>query len=134
MGDYSKYFEIIVTTATDAVVVIDCDSTIVYANPALSDVFGYTARALFGSPLTMLMPDDMGAIHMRSLNRYLKTGERHVQWGCVRLTGLHRDGRSIPLEVSFSEYQDDTDHVFIGIMRTMSEHYRVNNAIGSLPV
>ncbi|MBX0302928.1 PAS domain S-box protein [Haloarcula salinisoli] len=106
----------IVENITDAIVIIDATSTVRFANPAVERVFGYSPSELVDGPLTRLMPDRFREAHDAALDRYLRTGERTMDWQAVELTGQHRDGREIPISVSFSEFEQKGEPRFIGVI------------------
>src|SRR6202011_5747791 len=94
---------IVIETATDAVVSIDEDSQILLANPAMARVFGYEPSEVIGQALTMLMPGFMHELHKTSLQRYLATGQKRINWQGVELIGLRKNREEFPVEVSFGE-------------------------------
>src|SRR5215469_9179286 len=97
-------FNTLLETATDGIISIDDKSTIRYANPAAGRMFRYKPAEMAGKDLTSLMPERLRQIHLSSVERYITTGQRHVDWGALELTGLHRSGREFSIEVSFAEY------------------------------
>jgi PAS domain S-box-containing protein len=107
--------------AADGVVTIDTRSRILFTNPALERMFGYTRAELLGHPLTLLMPDDFRPRHTAALARYLETGQRTLSWDGVELTGRHKSGRDIPIEVSFAEGSTAGERFFTGIIRDLSK-------------
>jgi len=59
------------------------------------------------------------------LRRYLNSGRRNIPWTGVALPGLTKDGREIPLEISFGEFLDDEGRrVFSGFVRDVSDRER----------
>ena len=111
----------IAANSADAIVIIDSDSQIHFANQAVDEHFGYTPSELQGNPLTRIMPERHRERHLTTITNYLTTGERTVNWSNVEFSGLHRDGTEIPLSISFGEYEQDEEQRFIGIMRDMTE-------------
>ena len=121
----SASFEALADSATDAIVIIDESSIITFANPAVERVFGFSRAELIGQPLDTLMPERLRAAHHRGIARYLQTGRRHISWSSVALDGKRKDGREIPLEISFGEFVDeDGRRLFSGFMRDVSERVR----------
>jgi PAS domain S-box-containing protein len=110
-------FNILAETATDGIISIDDQSTIRYVNPAAGQMFGYELAEMLGKNLTSLMPERLRQIHLTSVRRYVTTGQRHIGWGAVELTGLHKSGREFPIEVSFAEDIGNSRHFFTGIVR-----------------
>jgi PAS domain S-box-containing protein len=110
--------------AADAIIVIDAASVIHFINRAAEKIFGYPVRELLGQNLTKLMPDYLRHAHRAGFERYLSTGERHINWSGVELPGLHRDGHEIALEISFGEFVEDGARYFTGIARDITERKR----------
>lgn len=80
----------------------------------------------------MLMPVHFRELHKTALARYVATGQKHFSWQGALLTGLHRNGTEIPLEVSFGELADGGHHLFTGIVRDLSEKRAAEEAHGVL--
>src|SRR5215212_5194434 len=118
------HFRAIAETTSDAIIVIDNGSTVLFVNAAAEEIFGYTVAEMTGAPLTMLMPDHLRRVHKAALRRYVETGHKHTSWAGVELPGLHRSGREIPLEISFSEFIKDGRRFFTGIVRDITERKR----------
>jgi PAS domain S-box-containing protein len=113
--------EAISENSADAILIIDADSRIRFANPAVEDHFGYTASELQGERLTTIMPARHREQHLAGIEKYLQTGERSVNWSNVEFSGLHKDGTEVPVSVSYSEFKQDGEPRFLGIIRDISE-------------
>ncbi|MDX6385574.1 MAG: hypothetical protein QOK48_3147 [Blastocatellia bacterium] len=120
LTDLYKISRVIADTASDAIITIDESSTICFVNHATEKIFGYSQAELLGQSLTMLMPDYLRHVHRTGLQRYVETGQRHLSWDAILLPGLHRNGKEIPLEVSFGEFIENGRRFFTGIARDIS--------------
>ncbi|HEX4006376.1 MAG TPA: PAS domain S-box protein [Acidobacteriaceae bacterium] len=120
---------VILEAANDAVLSMDEKGAIVLANPATQSMFGYDPVDLVGKPLTILMPATMRKLHEAGYQRYLATGERHLNWHGVEVTGLHKDGREFPAEVSFGEMTRGGHRVFIGLIRDISKRKQAEDKL-----
>ena len=125
LQDSEIRFRTVAQTACDAILLIDQSSTLLFVNRATEQIFGYPPEQLIGQNLTMLMPGYLRHVHQAGMNRYLKTGKKHLHWESIELPGLHQSGREIPLEVSFGEFTRDGVHFFTGFARDISERKRV---------
>ena len=105
----------------DAIVTIDTDSRIRFANPAVERLFGYEPAELEGEPLAKLMPDREHEAHRRALGRYFETGERTMDWSRIELPGKHRNGTEFALSVSFGEFEEDGNRRLVGVMRDVTD-------------
>ena len=122
-------FRTLAQTASDAIITIDQQSLIIFVNPAAEQVFGYTVEEMLGQDLTMLMPEYLRHLHKGGLGRYAETGERHIAWEAVELPGLHKDGREVPLELSFGEFMRNGKRFFTGVARDITERKRAEEAL-----
>jgi PAS domain S-box-containing protein len=120
-----RQFRAISENSTDAIVIIDTESRIRFANPAVETYFGYTPNELRGEPVTTLMPERHRESHRSAIERYVETGERTVDWSNVEFSGRRKDGTELPLSISYSEFRQDGEQRFIGIMRDVSERTRL---------
>jgi PAS domain S-box-containing protein len=111
---------LVLETASDAVVTMDENGVIRFANPATLRIFGHDPAELIGKPLTVLMPEWMRKLHDGGFRRYLATGQRHINWQGTELTGLRINGEEFPVEVSFGELSRDGHKVFTGFIRDIS--------------
>ncbi len=129
LGTTEERYRVVTDTASDAIISINEQSQIVFANPAVEKVFGYKPGELQGKELTVLMPKYLRELHRAAVKRYLETGKRHLNWESIELTGLHKDGREIPVEVSFGEQVRAGRHTFTGIVRDITERKRAAEAL-----
>ena len=114
-------YRLVVETAPDAVISIDESGAILFANPATARIFGHDPTELIGKPLTALMPEFLRKFHEEGFNRYLATGQRHINWQGTELTALRKSGHEFPVEISFGELSRDGHKVFTGFIRDISE-------------
>jgi PAS domain S-box-containing protein len=125
-----SHYRSLTEAAADVVVSIDSNSRVLSVNPAVKTIFGYEPDELIGGQMTQLMPERLRALHKSGLARHLQTGERHMPWNGILITGLHKDGREIPLEVSFGSYRQNGKTFFTGFIRDISERQKVHSADG----
>lgn len=112
-------------TSSDAILMIDEASVIRYASPAVLDVFHYRPEELVGQGLALLQPTELAQAHRASVGRYLRTGEKRLDWRSTLTTGRRKDGAEIPVEVSFSELRIGEQRYFAGFVRDVSERQRM---------
>lgn len=116
-----EFFETLVENGSDAIVSIDEESRIVFANRSVERVFGHDPADLVGEPLTVLMPERFHDAHHEAVDRYLRTGERTLDWNDIRLPAEHAEGHEIQLSITFEEHEYGGRRVFSGIMRDVTE-------------
>ena len=111
-------------TAPDAVVLLDENGRINYANASVTRTFGWENSELVGQNIEMLQPAGLRAAHRTGLARYLRTGQRTVDWLATAAMGLHRDGHEFALEISFSHTKEGERHLFAGFLRDVEARTR----------
>lgn len=132
MIEDAAFFERLVDNGSDAIISIDAESQIVYANEAAERVFGYEPAELEGEPLTVLMPDRFHDQHHNAIDAYLQTGVRNLDWNSIELPAQHSDGHEIPLSITFEEHEYEGETVFSGIMRDISERRAYERTLRAL--
>src|SRR5437667_4385176 len=75
-------FRLVAQAASVAVFTIDEQSNILFVNSAVERIFGYRPEELIGGKLTVVMPEYLRHVHEHALRRYVRTGQRHISWGC----------------------------------------------------
>ncbi|PSQ31289.1 PAS domain-containing sensor histidine kinase [Halobacteriales archaeon SW_6_65_46] len=115
------FFEALVQNGSDAIITIDTDDQIRFANDATREVFGYEPEELIGESLTTIMPERFQSVHRAAIEQYLETGERTFDWSGIELPAQHRDGHEVQISVTFEEYEYEGQTMFSGIMRDVSE-------------
>ena len=103
-------YRVVAKTATDAIITVDSDFQIVFANPASEAIFGYERLDLIGQSLTRLIPAFLGAGSSSG------DGLSKV----VEVEGLKANGTRFPLEVSFGEMLKDGEVQYTGIFRDIT--------------
>jgi PAS domain S-box-containing protein len=129
LAESEERYRTVAETASDAILSIDENSTILFANSATAQVFGYNPAEIIGKNLTILMPAKMRHMHEAGVQGYVSTGKRRLNWDATQLPGLHKDGHEIPVEVSFGEYTKGGKHYFTGFARDISQRNLAEQAL-----
>jgi PAS domain S-box-containing protein len=114
-------FRALTENTAHAVVTIDDESVVRYANDAVEELFGHEPAELIGESLRTIMPERYHEDYMAGMSRYLGTGSRNSDRDWVELTGKHRDGSEFPVAISFGEAVVDGDLRFTAVIRDIRE-------------
>jgi two-component system sensor kinase FixL len=114
--------------AVDAIVTIDQHGIIDSVNPATERIFGYSAREMLGSNVSMLMPSPHREQHDRFLQRYLMTGEAHIVGIGREIEARRKDGSVFPVDLTVSEFEIDDERMFTGLIRDISDRRAAERA------
>jgi len=122
-------YRAIVSTAVDAIVVIDRRGIILSVNAAAEKTFGYGAAELAGQNVRMLMPEPYSREHDGYLGNYLRTGEKRIIGIGREVIGLRKDGSTFPMELSVGEAVQAGEKIFVGIIRDITERKRLEERL-----
>lgn len=109
----------------DPAVTIDAHGIVRNANPALERVLGYSAEAILGRNVSVLMPEQQRSEHDGYIQRYLQTGIAHIIGTGREVVGQHKNGALIPLDLSVSEFSHDGEKFFIGTFHDLRDRNRL---------
>src|ERR1700682_4875225 len=129
LADLYQVTRVIADAAADAIITVDENSTMLFVNGAAEKIFGYSRAELLGQSLTMLMPDYLRHVHRADPGRDVETGQPQKPLEAVALTGLHQNGRKIPLELSFGEFTENGHRFLTGIARDITERRRLEHRL-----
>lgn len=121
LRESEERLRLIAEAATDAIFYTDGDSNILYANSAAEMMFGYTKDELLAGKITMVVPEEDRERYLAGIREYIETGVKHTSWRNVERQGLHKSGRLIPVEASYSDLVRGGKHFFVGIVRDVTE-------------
>src|SRR6266568_5832309 len=90
----------LVDASPDGLALTDGAGTLVLVNRRLEEMFGYDSAELLGSPVELLIPAGLRAVHRgHRADCAQSTRERPMGAG-PQLVGLRKDGTTFPAEVS----------------------------------
>lgn len=123
-GVERELFERLAETAFVGVLAVDAEGHVVYANPALAGMLGWSPGELEGRPLTELVAPEPGENEPRGLRRFLRRRDCPDARAASQLEGLHRDGHRVPVEVSFTEVAAGGRVFYAGFVQDVGERMR----------
>ncbi len=95
-------------------IIIDESGTVEAFNSAAETIFGYTRDEVIGRNVKMLMPEPIRGAHNGYLRRYQETGEATVIGVGRETTGLRKNGKEFPMQLSVGESKAGVGQTFIG--------------------
>ncbi len=127
-------FRSVAESASDAIIAADNDGAIVSWNRGAALMFGFAAEEVLGKPLSILMPDRFRSLHDAGLKRVADHGlsASRVIGQTVEVTGLRKDGREFPLELSLATWDSPDGRFFSGIIRDITERKKAEDKIKAL--
>jgi two-component system, sensor histidine kinase len=98
--------------APDAMIILDEDGIVRFANRQVSALFGYTHDEIIGLSVEQLMPERFRSQHVTHRRDYASAPRMRPMGRGLSLFGRRQDGGEFPAEISLSPIQD-TDRVLI---------------------
>ena len=92
----------VLEASPNAVVAVDADGRITYANPQVEATFGYRRNELVGEEIGTLLPERVRDRHVGHRTRYMTTPTSRPMGIGLDLAGRRRDGREFPVEISLT--------------------------------
>ena len=122
----------ILDTVPDAIVVSDEQGRIRSFSPAAERLFGYDRAEVIGHNVNILMPAPYHEAHDSYIERYLRTGERHIIGIGRVVTGRRKDGETFPMELQVGEFTSAGSRYFTGFVRNLTERQEAERRIQNL--
>ncbi len=119
--ELSAKHEIIMTSASEAVIVIDAHGVIESVSASFHGIFGYSAEEVVGRNVSMLMPSPDREGHDGYIDHYLQTGEARVIGSGREVTGRRKDGATVPLFARIGEIKVGKHRSFVGVVREIAD-------------
>lgn len=118
--------EAILFSMLDPVISTDHRGIITTASASVRRVFGYEPSELIGRNVSILMPEPYRSAHDGYMASYLRTGKSHVLGVPREFTGVRKDGREFPVEISVSRLDlPGAEHPhFVGVLRDITSRRR----------
>lgn len=116
-------------SSPDAVVLMDLDSKIHFANPAVETVFGYNADEVIGGPLSTLLPRQLRSTEALPIESYLQTGDRNSLPKIIETVGRRKDQRDIVTEVTFSHMEMHGERRHVAFIRDITARKRAEREL-----
>jgi PAS domain S-box-containing protein len=92
--------EALLDASRDAVVAVDGGGRIVYANPAIDEVFGWHPRDVVDRQVEFLIPERLGDEHVARRAQFWREPNARPMGTGLELTARGSDGLEFPVEVS----------------------------------
>jgi PAS domain S-box-containing protein len=110
----------VLAISADAIINVDEDMIIRYANPSAERLFGYPSGELLGRPLADLLPARFRNRHGEHLHRFADGPEAaRLMAERSAVVGLTATGEEIPLEASITKVTLDRSLIFSACLRDL---------------
>src|SRR5262249_15370995 len=115
----------ITESANEAIVSVDSAGNVVSWNAGATALFGYAPAEILGTPFTQLLPTRHRQTQAQWFTAWAAAGHSSLGGRIREMTGLRRDAREFPLEVSLASWATHEGHYLTGIIRDLTERKRL---------
>lgn len=104
---------------------VDENGIIQMANPSLLTLFGYTNDELLGKSMDILLPERYRTHHTKLREGYTQKPSLRPMGLGRDLTGRHKSGTEIPVEIGLSPVESDSGNLTLAVVTDISERKRL---------
>ena len=112
-------------SAPDAMLIVDSDGAILFANRQVNALFGYSGAEAAALTVEDLMPQRYGARHRQRRGEFLSEHRVRQMGSGLELLARRKDGTEFPVEIGLSPIQDGERVLMAVAIRDITEHKRV---------
>jgi PAS domain S-box-containing protein len=120
----------VLEAALDAVVSIDHQARVTYANSAFEQTFGYRVGEIIDRELAeIIVPPSLRDAHRKGFARYLATLEPHILGQRIEVAAMRADGSEFPAEVTITRTGLPGPPSFTGFIRDITERQQAQQEL-----
>jgi PAS domain S-box-containing protein len=122
LRESEERIRLIIGTALDAVITMDADGLVTGWSTQAQSTFGWSRDEAIGRRLAeLIIPRQYREAHDNGLRHFLTSGEGPVLKTRIEITGLHKDGHEIPVELAISPIQRGSTFEFCAFVRDITD-------------
>lgn len=106
-------------------ILVDKQGIIQMINPSLLNLFGYTQEELLGKSMNILLPERYRETHDKLREGYNQQPSLRAMGLGRDLTGRHKNGTEIPVEIGLSPVDSDDNQLTLAVITDISERKRL---------
>jgi Amt family ammonium transporter len=122
-------FRAAVTSAPNAMMLVNQQGQIVLANPQVESLFGYNRDELLGRSVDVLIPELLRPKHHQHVRAYFADPQPRLMDANRELTGLRKDGREIPLEIGLCPVHMENETLALGSLIDITSRKQAEHAL-----
>jgi PAS domain S-box-containing protein len=119
----------VIDSAPDAMIIIDANGVIVFANRQVTALFGHERADIVGQDVEVLLPERFRQRHVGHRRGYTDNVRVRPMGAGLDLFGIRRDGTEFPVEISLSPIRRDGGVMVAAAIRDVTERKRVEQAL-----
>jgi PAS domain S-box-containing protein len=129
LREREQRLEAMLTSASEAIVVVDAFGRISEVNPRAEVLFGYERQEIIGQSVEKLLPDSVRNRHTAHRAGFMEAPRMRPMGGGQVLTGRRRDGAALQLEIGLSPIKSQNTTLVMAFISDVSERVRAAEAL-----
>ena len=127
--EHARLFKGLFDAAPDALVVVNAQGQITFANRQTATMFGYAHAELIGQAVECLVPQRLRGAHLQQRLRFQAAPHQRPMGAGLALFGQRKDGSEFPLDILLSPIDTAQGTQVLAAMRDLSERKAVLAAL-----
>lgn len=130
MDELQQITQHLLRFSPDALIVVDGDGRIRFANDTVTDLFGHSPQQLLGQPLDTLIPERLRSRHGAHLSGYLRApGKREMGARLTELFARRADGSEFAAGIRLAPFNIGGRQFVAAAVRDNTERQEINEAL-----
>jgi len=121
--------QLIIESFSEAIIIVNRNSEIIYCNRRMRELFGYTKEELYRKPLSILIPDVFKNIHSVQAETHFENPENRSMGIGMNHFGRKKDGTDLPVEVSLSTLKTENNTYIMAFISDISIRHKIENEL-----
>jgi diguanylate cyclase (GGDEF)-like protein/PAS domain S-box-containing protein len=122
--DLAGPLEAFLRNTPDAMLVVDGQGTIVFANAGVALLFGYSQYELLGRAMDVIFPEDLSDEHTNRVSALLQRSDASASGGGMEVEGKHKDGSRFDLDIGVTLLGAEHRDLAVWTIRDVTERRR----------
>jgi PAS domain S-box-containing protein len=120
------WFELIVESLPNAILVVDQNRRVVHANPSAAVLFGYPQSDLTGQLVETLVPERFRELHPDYVQTFVSAPKARAMGADRYLYGLRKDGTEVPIEIGLNPIHTPKGLLIVASIIDITERRRAD--------
>lgn len=130
--NHQNLFNVLFDAASEGIIVVNQNQTIVASNIAADLMFGYQEGELQGKPLNILIPSNYKDSHPKHFSGFLNNSEKRRMGHGRDLYGVKKNGEQFPVEAGLNPFEMDGEHFVMSLIIDISVRKETQQQIKEL--
>src|SRR5438128_6168968 len=124
LRESEQRYRLLWENSTDAVVLMDAEGVIQFANPAVEEIFAYKANELVGQNFALLLAERARGEYRDWLQRHVRLDSGRARQQPAETIGRRKDAQEIFAEIGFNNIELQGSTYLVAFIRDITERKR----------